>query len=533
MNKELDHIANVCRNNVVDSDCSAILMNAYYCCRPAEQPKVKRVKLPPAQRYLRHLLTECVVEKTTDAELTALASHILRFNLKDDNVMMLVVMEVMRAPSEAFTAIETLARLLTILCHSMPKIRVFLIDAIFEQLCFLLEFMPNDSFQDAMSLIEFVGWLYIYKVIHNNHIFFILYLLIEYGHYVTPEARERYSFLPQRPMAVHPLVPFEKDSPFSSVRPKMAIQLVRLVGGYLPKTRLKAYFLYLQHYFLSKEGSDLSALYDYQTMLGEFESLVAEYKSYEEVDTVVAEVERILLEKGIALKPHTAVLTLRGEEEEDKVEQEESEGVEKTASERVQEEVKKKEDEMFEKKYAEQMKGSVGVSGNKRVNLDNMAIPMNLQGSSSKEFKLLVKTKGAVSVAGSVNIEISEKQRERKMAVEKKMLREQKELKSKTIRLVSNQDNAVADAPLQSIHNDRVPVCPQANARRSGRKGGIVLFCVCLSQRSAAFDLAKRSFTIESKGRNSFAKNRVVHGGICDRFRKWSLSLFTNTLCHS
>ena len=108
MNKELDHIANVCRNNVVDSDCSAILMNAYYCCRPAEQPKVKRVKLPPAQRYLRHLLTESVVEKTTDAELTALASHILRFNLKDDNVMMLVVMEVLRAPSEAFTAIETL-----------------------------------------------------------------------------------------------------------------------------------------------------------------------------------------------------------------------------------------------------------------------------------------------------------------------------------------------------------------------------------------------------------------------------------------
>ena len=210
-----------------------------------------------------------------------------------------------------------------------------------------------------------------------------------------------------------------------------------------------------------------------------------------------------------------------------------SEGVEKTASERVQEEVKKKEDEMFEKKYAEQMKGSVGVSGNKRVNLDNMAIPMNLQGSGSKEFKLLVKTKGAVSVAGSVNIEISEKQRERKMAVEKKMLKEQKELKSKTIRLVSKQDNAVVDAPLQSIHNDRVPVCPQANARRSGRKGGIVLFCVCLSQRSAAFDLAKRSFTIESKGRNSFAKNRVVHGGICDRFRKWSLSLFTNTLCHS
>lgn len=53
--------------------------------------------------------------------------------MKDDNVMMLVVMEVMRAPSEVFTAIETLARLLTILCHSMPKIRVFLIDAIFEQ----------------------------------------------------------------------------------------------------------------------------------------------------------------------------------------------------------------------------------------------------------------------------------------------------------------------------------------------------------------------------------------------------------------
>ena len=231
MNKELDHIANVCRNNVVDSDCSAILMNAYYCCRPAEQPKVKRVKLPPAQRYLRHLLTECVVEKTTDAELTALASHILRFNLKDDNVMMLVVMEVMRAPSEAFTAIETLARLLTILCHSMPKISVFLIDAIFEQLCFLLEFMPNDSFQDAMSLIEFVGWLYIYKVIHNNHIFFILYLLIEYGHYVTPEARERYSFLPQGPWRSTRSFPSRKTRPSPPYAPRWRSNWCALWAG--------------------------------------------------------------------------------------------------------------------------------------------------------------------------------------------------------------------------------------------------------------------------------------------------------------
>lgn len=471
MNKELDHIANVCRNNVVDSDCAAILMNAYYRCRPAEQPKVKRLELPPQQKYLRYLLTERLVANSTDAELTAIASHIVRFNIRDDNVLTLIVMEILRAASEVFTIIETLARLGSILCHMVPKLRVFLLDTIFEQLCFLLEFMPNDSFQDAMSLIELVGWLYIYAVIHNNHIFFILYLLIEFGHYVTAEVRDKYSFLPQRPMAVHPLVPFEKDSPFSSIRAKMAIQLVRLIGGYLPERRLKTYFLYLQYYFLSKEGSDISALYEYQTMLSEYASLVTEYRSYEDVDRVVEEVERNLMKNGMVLKPHTAVLMLHGDEEEAKEELEESEGLAKTASECIREERTKKKDELFEKKYAEQMKGSVGISGNKRVNLDNMAIPMNLQGSGSKEYRLLVKTKGAVSVAGSVHIEISEKQKERKMEVEKKKLKEQKELKSKTIRLVNNLDSGVPDAPLESIHNDRVPVCPQANVRRAGRRG--------------------------------------------------------------
>ena len=131
--------------------------------------------------------------------------------------------EILRVPSESFTSIETLVLLVTILCHNVPKIRVFLLDTIFEQLCLLLDFMPSDAYQDALSLTDFIGWLYVYKVIQNNHLFFILYLLIEYGHYVTPEVREKYSFLPQRPMAVHPLVPFEKDSPFSTIRAKMAI----------------------------------------------------------------------------------------------------------------------------------------------------------------------------------------------------------------------------------------------------------------------------------------------------------------------
>ena len=466
MNTELNHIEAMCKNNVVDSNCAAILMNAYYVCRPSEQPRVKRVELPPQQRYLRHLLTERLRTNLTNEELSAIASHILRFNLKDDNTIMLVVTEILRVPSESFTSIETLVLLVTILCHNVPKIRVFLLDTIFEQLCLLLDFMPSDAYQDALSLTDFIGWLYVYKVIQNNHLFFILYLLIEYGHYVTPEVREKYSFLPQRPMAVHPLVPFEKDSPFSTIRAKMAIHLVNVVGSYTPKTRLRTYFVYLQHYFLSKQVTDLSTIYDYEGLMKEFADLVMDYHSYEEVDSVVANVEHNLLQKGYVLKPHTASLMFHGDDEEDTEELEESEGINKSAAERMKEEQKRKEDEFFEKKYAEQMKSTGPVSANKRVNLDNMAIPMNLQGNGHKECRLLVKTKGAVSVAGSVNMEITEAQKERKIAVERSKQQERKELKSKTIYLVNTQDDTDSAAPLQSIHNDRVPVCPQANNKR-------------------------------------------------------------------
>ena len=78
INYELDRLHDMCRNNIVDSDSAAVLMNAYYACRPQERPKVIRTQLPPQQRYLRHLLTDVLSPRDVDASCQRVTEKLLK-----------------------------------------------------------------------------------------------------------------------------------------------------------------------------------------------------------------------------------------------------------------------------------------------------------------------------------------------------------------------------------------------------------------------------------------------------------------------
>lgn len=78
INYELDRLHDMCRNNIVDSDSAAVLMNAYYACRPQERPKVIRTQLPPQQRYLRHLLTDVLSPRDVDASCQRVTEKLLQ-----------------------------------------------------------------------------------------------------------------------------------------------------------------------------------------------------------------------------------------------------------------------------------------------------------------------------------------------------------------------------------------------------------------------------------------------------------------------
>ena len=96
INYELDRLHDMCRNNIVDSDSAAVLMNAYYACRPQERPKVIRTQLPPQQRYLRHLLTDVLSPRDVDASCQRVTEKLLKFPLEDDATLEMVVQEVLR-----------------------------------------------------------------------------------------------------------------------------------------------------------------------------------------------------------------------------------------------------------------------------------------------------------------------------------------------------------------------------------------------------------------------------------------------------
>lgn len=184
VNSELNRIHALCNERVVDSNCSALLMNAYYICRPSERPRVKRVEVPPQQRYIQYLLNDRLVACRDYESQSEIASHILRYNLKDTNTLMMIVHEILKVPANSYISIEALVLLCCELNYQYKPFGVVLLDTIYEKLMMILDFMPGNIQQEALGLVQFIYLLYDFRMISNNAMYFILYLLIEYGHNV-------------------------------------------------------------------------------------------------------------------------------------------------------------------------------------------------------------------------------------------------------------------------------------------------------------------------------------------------------------
>ena len=170
---------------MIDSDSSAMLMNAYFTCRPDERPKVIHIELSPQQRYLRYLLSTELKEKETNEHCYFIYQKISSFPLQDDTTMEMIVQEVLRVPTICFMRTQSIAMLSAMISHYIPRFQMFLIDAIFEHICIILDLMEQDKYQETVSLMDFVNELYCYLVLTNDQLLFVLYLLIEYNHIVS------------------------------------------------------------------------------------------------------------------------------------------------------------------------------------------------------------------------------------------------------------------------------------------------------------------------------------------------------------
>lgn len=132
----------------------------------------------------------------------------------------------------------------------------------------------------------------------------------------------------------------------------------------------------------------------------------------------------------------------------------------------LQEEPKESElDEQFEKKYNELMKPTATPLASRRVNLDNMILPMALQNQKGNgKYLLLQKPKGVKMAA--VNVNMTEEEKKRLMRHAKYQEKEKRKMKQITIKLNQAQELDQESSSVEQIHNERIPVCPQANGRK-------------------------------------------------------------------
>jgi hypothetical protein len=95
-------------------------------------------------------------------------------------------------------------------------------------------------------------------------------------------------------MAVHPLVPCATDSPFSVIRLKLAMRLFNHCEGILPEAKSKVYFIYLQRYYLSKGGTDLTTAFEYENLMKKYDKGYVHFQTYKEADEHIARMENAI-----------------------------------------------------------------------------------------------------------------------------------------------------------------------------------------------------------------------------------------------
>lgn len=309
---------------------------------------------------------------------------------------------------------------------------------------------------------------------------------------MTPDVLNKYAFLPKREMAVHPLVPDKHDSPTNLYRLQLAVYLFSHCGDYLPEKKCRTYLLYLQHYFLCKEVNDIEILYDYHNLIQRYSQYCTELHSYKEADLCIASVEKEILNRGLTLNPYTSSLFITVDRETD--DDDDDETMEIYADNETDAIVSSNSSINFSSSYKNNDNGKNGISssttedlniydlreaevrkqiaaksgaGNRRIDMDNMDISMESHNEVTETPILLIRDKRKVSRM-ELHIHLTEDEKHRLDQQARYQERENRRMKKKALELHKAQmtEDISESQMVETIHNERVPVCPQSRGQR-------------------------------------------------------------------
>lgn len=219
----------------------------------------------------------------------------------------------------------------------------------------------------------------------------------------------------------------------------------------------------------------MATLYDYRSLLERFSHYSATIHTYKEAEERVAAVEKAIIDRGVSLHPYTSCLSINvdapeeenegddeGEIENDLKQQQQQQTEEGTKQEKGEETVAVPMSEaasLFEKKFTEVMKVSTAPTAitGKRVNLDNMILPMALQ-KKTMEGQFLLVPKGKTVGLAEVTMDLTEEEKKRLASHAKYQDRQNRRIKQRTLRLneAHEMDGDVHTDAVESIFNRRI-----------------------------------------------------------------------------
>lgn len=239
----LDNIKKMAHNNLTHDDRAfKILTNSISICKPQEKTLIKKVKKRSIEEeYLRFLMNNCL--NGDENNIKKVACLIRRFDWnKDENIIFKVIFKYLLTNNEE--KISNCCRMLYLLKNYHQKFFFNLINVILEEIRIGLERNDFNDNQHKLILSIIIGNFYLNKIINNDLVFYILYMIITFNPQWSNGNKEL--------MIDNPL-----DSPFDTFRIQMILKILDICGKKLcspkKKENLDKFIEFLQMYILSKQ----------------------------------------------------------------------------------------------------------------------------------------------------------------------------------------------------------------------------------------------------------------------------------------
>ncbi|QRV94265.1 eukaryotic translation initiation factor 4G [Ceratobasidium sp. AG-Ba] len=155
-----------------------MLENAYYQCNPPERaPRVEKIR-PPIEMFIRHLIYDVLAKKTIDKVL-----RLLRKVDWNDPSVYAVLLGVFTKPWKVkYSNVSLLAMLAYDLQRYHTEFSIRVVDQVLEDVRLGMEQNIYKNNQRRVSIIKYLGELYMYRLISSTLIFDTLWSLVTFGH---------------------------------------------------------------------------------------------------------------------------------------------------------------------------------------------------------------------------------------------------------------------------------------------------------------------------------------------------------------